>query len=63
MILTNVVEERWVQTSDYSTTTDEKLLVRRKLSQAMITGASIQKIEMDRSIYDFVLGSVNEGVE
>ena len=44
-------EERWIDTSDYSTTNDSKILARRDLSQAMIPGIHLRKVEIDKSTY------------
>jgi hypothetical protein len=52
LILTNVVEERWVDSSDYSTATQEKVLASRQLSQAMIPGSRLMKVEIDESLYN-----------
>ena len=49
--MTNVEEERWIETSDYSTTNDSKILARRTLSQAMIPGIHLLKVEIDKSTY------------
>jgi hypothetical protein len=51
LILTSVVEERWIDTSDYSTTNNSKILARRNLSQAMIPGTHLCKVELDKSTY------------
>lgn len=51
LILTNVEEERWIDTSDYSNTNDSKILSRRNLSQAMIPGIHLRKVEIDKSTY------------
>ena len=56
MILTNVVEERHVNKSHYTkiTTDDDNknniILARRNLSQAMIPGFRLRKVEIDKSI-------------
>ena len=61
LILTNVVEERHVNKSHYTkntTTTDDDdndnknniILARRNLSQAMIPGFRLRKVEIDKSI-------------
>jgi hypothetical protein len=51
LILTNVEEERWIDSSDYSTTNDSKILARRNLSQAMIPGIHLRKVEIEKSTY------------
>jgi hypothetical protein len=51
LILTDVEEERWIDTSDYSTTNDSKILARRNLAQAMIPGSHLRKVEIDKSTY------------
>ena len=51
MILTNVVEERWIYSSDYSSTTSKRLLARRELSQAMIPGSRLVRVEIDSTVY------------
>jgi hypothetical protein len=60
MILTNVLEERWVDSSVYAppattTTTGTTLrivVVRRELSQAMIPGKHLVKVQVRRSLYE-----------
>ena len=52
MILTNVIEERYIDTSDYTTTNSTKLLARRELSQAMVPGSHLMKVEIDQSLYE-----------
>eukprot|EP00980_Cylindrotheca_fusiformis_P013501 scaffold3450_cov114-Cylindrotheca_fusiformis.AAC.6 len=53
LILSNVVEERWVYSEDYSreTTLDRKVLVRRELSQAMVPGSRLLRVEIEKRIY------------
>ena len=52
LILTNVIEERYIDSSDYTTTNSTKILARRELSQAMVPGSHLVKIEIDQSIYE-----------
>ena len=52
LILTNVIEERYIDSSDYTTTNTTKLLARRELSQAMIPGSHLLRVEIDQSIYE-----------
>lgn len=52
MILTNVIEERYIDSSDYTTTNTAKLLARRELSQAMVPGSHLMKVEIDQSLYE-----------
>jgi hypothetical protein len=46
------VEERWIDSSDYSTKTNKQILVQRELSQAMIPGSRLTKVEIDQSTYE-----------
>lgn len=52
LILTNAMEERTVFSSDYSDTKDETILTTRKLSQVMIPGERLKKVEVDQLTYD-----------
>lgn len=52
LILTNASEERMVYSADYSDTKDEKILTERRLSQVMIPGERLEKVELDKSIFD-----------
>jgi hypothetical protein len=55
LILTNVVEERWVDTSNYSVENKGKgVLARRDLSQALIPGFRLRLVEIDRSVLDAI---------
>ena len=55
LILLNAVEERIVASADYSDTSDEEILVTRELSQVMIPGERVKKVEIDQAIFDSVL--------
>lgn len=51
LILTNAIEERMISSSDYSDITDTQILVTRNLSQAMVPGERLQKVEVDHVTY------------
>ena len=59
LILTNVVEERMVCSSDYSDYRTEDILVRRDLSQAMVPGERLLKVEVEKAIFDSKLGTAH----
>ena len=42
------MEERWIISSDYSSSTNERLVARRELSQAMIPGVHLLKVEIEK---------------
>jgi hypothetical protein len=50
--LVNVIEERWIDSADYSTTNKTRLLTQRELSQAMIPGTHLAKVEVEKIVYD-----------
>ena len=54
MILMDVLEERQIDPKDYegSTCKSERLPVQRELSQAMIPGKHLVKVEIEKEIYD-----------
>jgi hypothetical protein len=52
LILVNVIEERWIDSADYSTTNTTRLLTQRELSQAMIPGTHLAKVEVEKMVYD-----------
>lgn len=56
IILTNVVEERLIDSSNYSATTTKKLLARRELSQAMIPGDRLVRVEIDQTAFETRIG-------
>lgn len=63
LILTNVVEERWINTGDYSRTvpmSENKILVRRELSQAMVPGSRLIKVEIEKRQYDDKMKGLEE---
>ena len=51
IILSNAVEERVISSADYSDTTHEHMIVTRNLSQAMIPGERLRKVEVDASTF------------
>lgn len=60
LILSNVVEERWIHPEDYSQNEairEGKVLVRRMLSQAMVPGSRLLKIEIEKTIHDEKMSS------
>jgi len=60
LILTDAMEERMICSSDYSDTNDEKILTRRSLSQVMIPGERLQKVEVDQLLFDTKLRDASE---
>jgi hypothetical protein len=64
IILSNVTEERYVDSSMYETakTPSQLITVKRRLSQAMIPGPHLVKVEVTKAVYDVaiepVMGSV-----
>lgn len=57
VILTNVIEERTIQTIDYIyepsvSTVNKEMTVRRELLQAMIPGSRLIKVEIAKNIHD-----------
>jgi hypothetical protein len=52
LILVNVIEERWIDSADYSATNTTRLLTQRELSQAMIPGTHLAKVEVEKMVYD-----------
>jgi len=52
LILINAIEERIVMSKDYSNTTDQEIHVTRELSQVMIPGERLQKVEITQSLFD-----------
>jgi small nuclear ribonucleoprotein (snRNP)-like protein len=51
IILSNAVEERNISSADYSETTHEHIVVTRNLSQAMIPGERLRKVEVDAATF------------
>ncbi len=60
LILTNALEERMISSSDYSDTTDEQVLVTRNLSQAMIPGERLKKVEVEKATFDSILKNTDQ---
>lgn len=63
VILTNVIEERTIQTRDYTyepniSTVNKEMTVRRELGQAMIPGSRLVKVEIAKSIHDEKIGRI-----
>lgn len=54
MILCDVVEERWINASDYSTTSNERIHVQRRLAQAMVPGKFLTKVEVVKETYELL---------
>lgn len=52
LVLTNAVEERFVQQSDYSNHGDKKIAVKRLLGQAMVPGSRLEKVEVEKFLFD-----------
>lgn len=52
MILMDVVEERVIDSRDYGSTTPKRLAVKRELSQAMIPGKHLVKVEIEKDLYE-----------
>jgi small nuclear ribonucleoprotein (snRNP)-like protein len=52
LVLTGVVEERVVLQADYANSGDAAIRVRRELSQAMVPGSRLEKVEVERHIFD-----------
>lgn len=55
LILVNAKEERIVASSDYSDNSDRDILVTRELSQVMIPGERLMKIEINQALFDSVM--------
>ena len=62
LILTKVVEERWIEKSDYSTKSSGKLIARRELGQAMIPGERLVRIEINRDLFEKTLGHGSKSI-
>ncbi len=63
VILTNVIEERLINTRDYiyeptNSTANRQMTVRRELGQAMIPGSRLVKVEIEKSIHDDIMGRI-----
>jgi small nuclear ribonucleoprotein (snRNP)-like protein len=55
LILVNAVEERVVACSDYSDTNNGEVIVTRELSQVMIPGERLTRIEIAQPLFDSAL--------
>jgi hypothetical protein len=64
LILKDVVEERWVDSSVYSNTSSANIIVvKRNLSQAMIPGKRLAKVQVSQSLYEEHVAPVVPSVE
>ena len=57
-----MTEERFVDPADYSAepTIEKKILVQRELSQAMVPGSRLTKVEIEKSTYDEKMSNIVE---
>jgi small nuclear ribonucleoprotein (snRNP)-like protein len=72
IILTNVVERRTIQTSDYrfgdeshdpeDASTNKTLPVERHLGQAMVPGSRLVKVEIEKSIHEEKMKCLADGL-
>lgn len=65
VILSNVVEERTVDSSMYDTakTPSQVITVKRRLSQAMIPGPHLVKVEVTKAVYDAAMCKVSPVID
>ena len=61
MILMDVLEEREINPEDYegSTCKAKRVPVQRELSQAMIPGKHLFKVEIDKEVYRKKMAKIN----
>ena len=52
MIMMDVLEERTINASDYGASESKELAVQRELSQAMIPGKHLVKVEIEKELYE-----------
>ena len=52
LVLTGVTEERVVLQSDYARKGDSAIRVQRELSQAMVPGSRLKKVEVQGHVFD-----------
>jgi len=65
IILSNVVEERTVDSSMYETakTPGQVITIKRRLSQAMIPGPHLVKVEVTKAVYDAAICKVSPVID
>jgi len=51
IILKDAVEERWVDSTVYNSTSGNVVVAKRSLSQAMIPGKHLVKVEISQDLY------------